>query len=57
MAEWGVKICRPGSASSQRMRPENSAPMIPAWMAKMMYSVPMSLWLVDRNQRVKNPGF
>jgi hypothetical protein len=25
-------------------------------MANSRYSVPMSLWLVDRNQRVKNPG-
>ena len=33
----------PGCASSARMRPEIAPPMIPAQIAKIRYSVPMSL--------------
>jgi hypothetical protein len=46
----------PGSASSTRMMPEMPPPMIPAMIAKIRYIVPMSLWLVDMNQRAKKPG-
>ena len=46
----------PGSASSARMMPEMAPPMIPATIAKIRYSVPISLWLVDMNQRAKKPG-
>ncbi len=46
----------PGSPSSIRMMPEMPPPMIPAMIAKIRYSVPMSLWLVDMNQRAKKPG-
>ena len=46
----------PGSASSQRIRPDRAPPTIPAMMEKIRYSVPMSLWLVEKNQRVKNGG-
>ena len=46
----------PGCISSARIRPEIAPPMIPATIAKIRYSVPMSLWLVDMNQRAKKPG-
>ncbi len=46
----------PGLASSARIRPEIAPPMIPATIAKIRYSVPMSLWFVDMNQRAKKPG-
>ncbi len=46
----------PGWASSRRIMPEKAPPMIPAKIAKIRYSVPMSLWLVDMNQRAKKPG-
>ena len=36
--------------------PEIAPPMIPAKIAKIRYSVPMSLWFVDMNQRAKKPG-
>lgn len=31
-------------------------PTIPAQAPKIKYRVPMSLWLVEKNQRVKNTG-
>lgn len=31
-------------------------PTIPAHAPKIRYRVPMSLWLVEKNQRVKNTG-
>ena len=37
----------PGSASSMRMTTERAPPMMPAKIAKIRYSVPMSLWLVE----------
>ena len=43
----------PGSASSARIMPEIAPPIIPAMIAKIRYSVPMSLWFVDMNQRAK----
>lgn len=46
----------PGAISSQRMRPESAPPTMPAMMANRMYSVPMSLWFVEKNQRAKNGG-
>ncbi len=46
----------PGSANSTRMMPEIAPPTIPAMIAKIRYIVPMSLWLVDMNQRAKKPG-
>ena len=46
----------PGCISSARISPEIEPPMIPATIAKIRYSVPMSLWLVDMNQRAKKPG-
>ena len=36
MKELGWKIWMPGSASSQRIRPESAPPISPAMMAKMM---------------------
>jgi hypothetical protein len=46
----------PGEASSARMMAEMVPPITPAMIAKIRYSVPMSLWLVDMNQRAKKPG-
>ena len=46
----------PGSISSQRMMPEMEPPISPATIAKIRYSVPMSLWFVDMNQRTKKVG-
>ena len=39
-----------------RMPKERKAPIMPAQNANSRYSVPMSLWFVERNQRAKNPG-
>ena len=41
------KTCIPGTASSMRMRIENTPPTTPEAMANRMYMVPMSLWLVE----------
>ena len=41
------KICIPGSISSIRMPIDRVPPMTPEMIAKIRYSVPMSLWLVE----------
>lgn len=40
-----------GKANSKRMMKDNAAPKIPARKANIRYKVPISLWLVDHNQR------
>lgn len=49
-------ICRPGFCNSIRMMTENKPPIKPAMMENSKYSVPISLWLVEQNQRVKKLG-
>ena len=41
------KICIPGCINSMRIPTERNPPMTPPTMAKIRYSVPMSLWLVE----------
>ena len=41
------KICMPGCISSSRMPIDRAPPMTPPMIAKIRYSVPMSLWLVE----------
>ena len=48
--------CRPGCISSSRMIIDSAPPTRPAQIAKIRYSVPISLWLVEKNQRWKKPG-
>ena len=43
----------PGWPSSAQIRP---VPTIPAQAPKSKYKVPMSLWLVENNQRFMNIG-
>ena len=54
---WGSPSTnwRPGSASSERINIEKMPPTTPNTTAKMMYIVPMSLWLVEYNHR-RQPG-
>ncbi len=47
--------CTPGSISSSRMYMVKLTEISPRIAETMMYRIPMSLWLVDMNQRVKNP--
>src|SRR5690606_26515918 len=47
----GSTSCRPGIASSLRITTENAAPMMAIVKLKSRYSVPMSLWLVEKNHR------
>ena len=51
-----AKYCMPGFCSSMRIRTDSPPPMIPAMTENTRYSVPMSLWLVLRNQRWKKGG-
>ena len=44
----------PGYASSKRINKDNIAPMRPERVPKIKYSVPISLWLVEKNHLVKN---
>src|SRR5690606_18231518 len=55
LKNWGSTSCRPGIASSLRITTENPAPMITIVKLKSRYSVPMSLWLVEKNQRSMKP--
>ena len=55
LKKYGCTNCRPGCISSVRITPENSAPMQAIVNAKIRYSVPMSLWLVEHTQRLKKP--
>jgi len=41
----------PGSDSSKRMITEKNVPMIPLKAPNIKYKVPISLWLVENNQR------
>src|SRR5690606_37935377 len=52
---YGSTSCRPGTASSERITTENAAPMIAMTKLKTRYSVPMSLWFVEKNQRSMKP--
>ena len=49
----GLTNCRPGWASSARITTLIAAPMMNMMKLKPRYSVPMSLWLVEKNQRSK----
>ncbi|KAG1530437.1 hypothetical protein G6F50_017319 [Rhizopus delemar] len=49
----GLTNCRPGCASSARITTLIAAPMMNMMKLKPRYSVPMSLWLVEKNQRSK----
>jgi hypothetical protein len=51
----GFRCCRPGSMSSQRISTDMNAPMMNITNANTRYSVPMSLWLVEKNQRSMKP--
>ncbi len=50
------KICMPGSMSSMRMPIDSKPPTMPPIIARMRYSVPMSLWLVENSQRRMKVG-
>ena len=41
----------PGCPNSARISNLNEVPTIPAHAPKIKYSVPMSLWLVEKNHR------
>ena len=47
----GFTNCRPGVISSARITTDMPAPMMNMTKLKIRYSVPMSLWLVEKNQR------
>ena len=49
----GFTSCRPGTISSARITTDMPAPMMNMTKLKIRYSVPMSLWLVEKNQRSK----
>ena len=51
----GFMCCSPGSISSRRISTDMKAPMMNIRKLKSRYSVPMSLWLVEKNQRSKKP--
>ncbi len=42
-----AKICMPGSCNSSRMPIDRTPPTTPLTIAKIRYSVPISLWLVE----------
>lgn len=46
------KICTPGEANSIRINTEKAVPNIPAKMAKIRYSVPMSFAFVEKHHRI-----
>ena len=52
----GLTICRPGSNSSARMISAMVPPMKNISSENSRYKVPMSLWLVVNNQRLKPLG-
>ena len=50
--DWpDAKICIPGLCNSMRIRIETISPAMPPTSPKMMYSVPISLWLVLNSHR------
>lgn len=53
---WSSSIKLPGWPSSARMRRLRAVPTAPAHAPNSRYSVPMSLWLVENNQRFMNIG-
>ncbi len=55
LKKCGLTACRPGIASSVRITTEKAAPMIAIRNANPRYRVPMSLWLVEKNQRSMKP--
>jgi hypothetical protein len=52
----GLTICMPGMNSSARMISAIEPPMKNISSENSRYSVPMSLWLVPKNQRSTKPG-
>ena len=52
----GLRCCRPGSISSQRIITDMNAPTMNMMKLKTRYSVPMSLWFVEKNQRSTKLG-
>jgi len=48
---WSLPISPPGCLNSTRIRADNPLPTIPAHSPNKKYSVPMSLWFVEKNQR------
>ena len=46
----------PAASSSRRIINDRKVPMQPAKIANNRYIVPMSLWFVEQNQRLKNVG-
>jgi hypothetical protein len=52
--EFPYNIVFPGYASSNRIIIENAVPTNPDKHPKIIYSVPISLWFVVKNQRLKN---
>ena len=49
---WSLPKNDPGWASSIRISSLVPVPTIPAQTPRMMYRVPMSLWFVDKSQRM-----
>ena len=49
-------ISNPGAANSALITREKKPPIKPATNAKIIYSVPISLWFVEKNQRLIKPG-
>ncbi len=47
------KNCMPGCISSMRMPIDSRPPTMPPVSASIRYIVPMSLWLVEKSQRLR----
>ena len=50
---WSLPKRDPGWPSSARINKLIDVPIKPAQIPKMKYSVPISLWLVEKNQRIE----
>ena len=48
---WGSFIILPGWANSDRIKKLNPVPISPDHIPKTKYKLPISLWLVEYNQR------
>ena len=54
---WSFPSKPPGCLNSTRIKALKPLPIIPAQSPKRKYKVPMSLWLVDINQRIINTRY
>lgn len=53
---WSLPNRLPGWPSSARMRRLRAVPMTPAHAPNSKYKVPMSLWFVEKSQRLMSIG-